>query len=964
MGKIINLHFYSEYSFFESPTKIKEYVNFGKNNEIECLVLTDHNNIHGYAEFRKYCNVNNIKPIFGIDLDVEDIRLILLAKNNKGFSEIKNFAYQKSKNTIIKFSDISDENLFIILNPNFKSKHVDHLKSLFKDFYFYDPSNNNSNIYIRDCRILDNEHYSSLKIINEIKELKLNPENDYCYDTSVNSIDNSLLNNINEIVKQCNVIFYDKQNMLPIFCENPLNYLKTLIETRIKERKDLREYDINIVKKRIDYEFSVIKKMNVENYFLIISDLINWAKENDISIGPGRGSVSGSLISYIIGITQINPLKYNLYFERFLNEERITLPDIDIDIQDDKRENVIEYLKKKYGHEHVAQICTFQRVGSKQALKDCGKFLEINFTRMNEITKLISGSDSLKESYEKNIKFKATIDSEEILTKLYECSLLIESLPRQVGIHAAGVVLSKSKIIDSIPIMNIDNNIVTQFSMEYIEDWDLLKIDLLGLRTLTIIKKIEEEIQKTFDKNFKFDQIPLDDQKTNKLLTSAKVLGIFQLESPGMMNTLSKVKINHFNDLVDTISLFRPGPMSNIPEYIKNKNDKNNIKSICDVYDEIVYSTNGIIIYQEQIMEIIQKVAGLSFAKADILRRAISKKNRNEILEMEKTFINGAINNNISEDIAKLIYAQIVKFAEYGFNKSHAVAYATLSYRMAYLKAKFPLCFFIGIMTLTTSMDTINKLVIEAKELKFNIFSPAINKISNDISHDKKNNIYLPLTFIKGLGEVANKKILNEYNQYGKFNDFFDFVARAKKANIGDSIIDILIESNSLREFGNMNTLIQNKSKALSYASTISFEDKNTNEIILDMSVKKPKLEVYDEDLRQEAKNEIKYLGMIYNAFITSKYESNDKLSNLKVGIEYKIVLSINKKKEIMTKFKKLAKCIEVSDSSTNETIWFNEKNLNIYETIEENTIGYATILKLDRNGRTYFNIYKWEKIK
>ena len=331
---------------------------------------------------------------------------------------------------------------------------------------------------------------------------------------------------------------------------------------------------------------------------------------------------------------------------------------------------------------------------------------------------------------------------------------------------------------------------------------------------------------------------------------------------------------------------------------------------------------------------------------------------------MEKTFINGAINNNISEDIAKLIYAQIVKFAEYGFNKSHAVAYATLSYRMAYLKAKFPLCFFIGIMTLTTSMDTINKLVIEAKELKFNIFSPAINKISNDISHDKKNNIYLPLTFIKGLGEVANKKILNEYNQYGKFNDFFDFVARAKKANIGDSIIDILIESNSLREFGNMNTLIQNKSKALSYASTISFEDKNTNEIILDMSVKKPKLEVYDEDLRQEAKNEIKYLGMIYNAFITSKYESNDKLSNLKVGIEYKIVLSINKKKEIMTKFKKLAKCIEVSDSSTNETIWFNEKNLNIYETIEENTIGYATILKLDRNGRTYFNIYKWEKIK
>ena len=432
---------------------------------------------------------------------------------------------------------------------------------------------------------------------------------------------------------------------------------------------------------------------------------------------------------------------------------------------------------------------------------------------------------------------------------------------------------------------------------------------------------MESEVIKIFDKNFKFDEIPLSDEKANKLLSSAKVLGIFQLESPGMMSTIQKVQINKFDDLVDTISLFRPGPLSNIPKYIENKNNKGSIEKISSEYDKIVSSTNGIIIYQEQIMEIIQKVAGLSFAKADILRRAISKKKKEDIIEMNQIFIEGAKNNNIVPTVAQKIYDQIVKFAEYGFNKSHAVAYATLSYRMAYLKARYPLCFYAGIISLTSSIDVINKSVIEARELKFNIESPMINKISRDINHDKQKTLYLPLTFVKGLGLAANNKILDEFEKNGSFKDFFNFIARCKRASIGDSIIDILIESNTLREFGNMNTLINNKVKALSYASAISYEDKNTKEIVLDLEAKQPKLEIFEEDLELESKNEIKYLGMIYNAFATSKYESNDKLNNLKVGIEYKIALYINNKKQLMTKFKKEAYCVEVSDSSTTETI-------------------------------------------
>ncbi len=959
-----NLHFNTEYSFFESPTKVKDYVENARKLGLNQLVITDHNNVHGYGEFRKYCHINNIKPIFGIDLDVEEGRVILLAKNNGGFLEIKELSFKKSKEEKISINDINDKNLFIINHPIFGIKKPEQLLSKFNDFYFYEQNNSKTNIFIKDARIINNESYPSLEIISKLKESKLDNKNNYVFGLLNENVDQKLIDTIDNILNNCNVIFDEKQNMLPTFCDNPLDYLKDEIKIKINIRKDLLNFNQEIVKERLKYELSVIEKMNVENYFLIISDLINWAKENNISVGPGRGSVSGSLIAYVLGITQINPLQYNLYFERFLNEERISMPDIDIDIQDDRRDDVINYLKNKYGYNNVSQICTFQRIGAKQALKDCGKFLDISFARMNEITKLISGSDTLKESYEKNLKFKSLIDSEEIFTKLYEYSLLIESLPRQVGIHAAGVVISKEPIINSIPISSIDGNIVTQLPMEFIEDWDLLKIDLLGLRTLTIIKKMESEVIKIFDKNFKFDEIPLSDEKANKLLSSAKVLGIFQLESPGMMSTIQKVQINKFDDLVDTISLFRPGPLSNIPKYIENKNNKGSIEKISSEYDKIVSSTNGIIIYQEQIMEIIQKVAGLSFAKADILRRAISKKKKEDIIEMNQIFIEGAKNNNIVPTVAQKIYDQIVKFAEYGFNKSHAVAYATLSYRMAYLKARYPLCFYAGIISLTSSIDVINKSVIEARELKFNIESPMINKISRDINHDKQKTLYLPLTFVKGLGLAANNKILDEFEKNGSFKDFFNFIARCKRASIGDSIIDILIESNTLREFGNMNTLINNKVKALSYASAISYEDKNTKEIILDLEAKQPKLEIFEEDLELESKNEIKYLGMIYNAFATSKYESNDKLNNLKVGIEYKIALYINNKKQLMTKFKKEAYCVEVSDSSTTETIWFNEKYKNVFDQINKGEIGYATILKLDRAGKKYINITKWEKIK
>lgn len=339
---------------------------------------------------------------------------------------------------------------------------------------------------------------------------------------------------------------------------------------------------------------------------------------------------------------------------------------------------------------------------------------------------------------------------------------------------------------------------------------------------------MEQNIQQIYDPNFRVEQIPLNDPKTNRLLSEAKVAGIFQLESPGMMATLEKVKVDCFTDLVDVISLFRPGPMSNFPKYLKNKANPQLIPHINEAYDQVIRQSHGIIIYQEQIMEIVQKVAGLSFAQADILRKAISKKNRIEIAEMQALFIKGALNQGTPLKVAEQIYHEIEKFAQYGFNKSHAVAYATVSYKMAYLKTKFPICFYSVLINLTAAVESINRYVKEARLLRFNIESPSVNKVSQEILHNKKDTIWLPISFIKGIGMAVMQKLIKELATNGPFQSFFDFICRAKMINLGNSAIDILIEANALREFGNMKTLMHNKTQAFNYAAVALTQDKTS----------------------------------------------------------------------------------------------------------------------------------------
>ncbi len=966
MSKFVNLHFNSEYSLLESNVTLSSYIEFAIENNISILSITDHNNMHGVDKFILLCKKNKIKPIIGVDLDVENFRLILLAKNYSGFQELNRLVSLKSKQEI-NIKDIDKTNLFIIDHPNygFIKKYNKLLDN--DNFYFNSKNVDNKNaIIVEENRIISRDDNETISILYSIKN-QTTKKFDYPGFRNESNLDEAIINKTNWIADQCNIEFPKVDSLFPNFrIENNMNsfdYLKLIVKNNYKDKfKLFDKNDINIVKNRIKYELSIIEKLNVSDYFLIIWDFMKWGRENIISFGPGRGSSAGSIICFLLEITEINPLDYGLLFERFLNPERISMPDIDIDIQDDKRGLLINYIQEKYGKDNVAQIITFQRMTSKSAFRDVARVLEIPNSEVNIISKLIPFESSLQDAFKTSSAFRAKINEKEIYTKAYNQSLRIENLPRQKGTHAAGIIISQIPLVKKIPVIYEDGNLISQFSMENLEYWGMLKIDLLGLRTLSTIENINEEIFKTTGNKISFKNIPLNDEVTNKLLSNGNTIGIFQLESPGMINTLRKVGVNNFDDLVAIISLFRPGPMSNIPQYIKIKQGEEKINYLSPEYDEVVKTTYGIIIYQEQIMEIAQKFAGMSFGKADLLRRAISKKDKFEMSKLKSVFIDGAISKGKSMDLTEKIYTEIEKFAEYGFNKSHAVAYATLSYKMAYLKTWYPIEFYTAIISSLPGLDTINKYVTEARSTGYLIVSPHIND-SRDNVYSINNQIFLPLIIIKGLGKVANEKIENDKRENGIYKSFYNFIARAKKMRLGDAIIDILIRSNALRDFGNMATLNANLIKAKNYADCVIVSQDEEMVINYDLALEQ-EIVVEEMVINEEINNEIKYLGAKFNSFPTLNYEHKNKLKNLSTQIEYKIVLfvdNITEKKEDKNGHK--FGIVSLSDSSGSEDIFIFYPNWEKFKEIKISSLLECKIIKSNSQSKSKFRLTGWKVI-
>lgn len=591
-------------------------------------------------------------------------------------------------------------------------------------------------------------------------------------------------------------------------------YLEELCQEGLKKRfgKNFNEE----ITDRLKYEISVIKETGFASYFLIVQDVVNWAKSQRIVVGPGRGSAAGSLVSYLLNVTNVDPLKNDLLFERFLNPERISMPDIDLDFTDRRRDEVIEYMRQKYGKDKVAQIITFGTMAARAVIRDVGRALGYAYSYCDQLAKMVPLGFSLQETIDKVSEFRDLYQTDEQATRLIDLAKKLEGVVRHASTHACGVVVSDKPLTDLIPLQyssRNDESIITQYEMHSVEDLGLLKMDFLGLKNLTIIEDTLSRIYILRDKlKIDIENIPLDDKKTIELFKKAHTTSVFQLESDGMKRYLKELKPTEFEDIVAMIALYRPGPMQFIPEYIARKNKKKSVEYLHPKLKPILEKTQGICIYQEQLMRIARDLAGFSLAEADVLRKAIGKKMVKLLHEQEEKFIKGAIDNGVDKKIAIKLWEWILPFAQYGFNKSHSCSYATIAYQTAYLKAHFPVEFMAAVLTSEkTDVERIAILIDECKRMKIEVLPPDINEsLKNFTVVPEKDKIRFGLLAIKNVGENAIDTIAEERTINGKFKSISDFLQRISPKNVTKKSMESLIKTGAFDKFGERNELLYN----------------------------------------------------------------------------------------------------------------------------------------------------------
>ena len=655
----------------------------------------------------------------------------------------------------------------------------------------------------------------------------------------------------------------------------------------------------SVYQQRLDYELDVIIRMQYADYFLIVWDFIRFAKTQHIYIGPGRGSAAGSLVAYCLGITHVDPIRYHLLFERFLNPERISMPDIDTDFPDNRRDEVIHYVEQLYGKHRVSHIITFNTLAAKQVLRDVGKAMEINPRQIDRLCKLVPNviKVTLDYAYQNDARFKELINSGETMRRLYATARKLEGLPRHASLHAAGIVFSDEAIEQVCPLIDVDEGIcATQFTMEYLEELGLIKMDFLGLRNLTIIDEIVQHINATADKKLDIMRIPLDDAKTYALIRAVDTVGVFQLESEGMKNLIRKMQPNCFEDIVATIALFRPGPMENIPEYLDRREHPEKVDYIHPSLQPILQNTYGIMIYQEQIMQVAQTMAGFTLGKADNLRKAISKKKGEELRRMQAEFISGALRKGYDEALAQKVYALIMKFANYGFNRSHSVAYGMIAYQLAYLKANAPLYFFNSLLNSVIGSETkTSEYVFEARKRNIQILLPDVNRSHNQYGIED-NALRFPFVGIKGIGSAVSSLIVEERDKKGEFRDFFDFTARMNGNKIGKKTIEILIYAGALDCFKvGRASLMASLEDALRYADLVKIED--VDQVLFDFDlVSKPAMTMMRDNATIRSEKEKEAIG-----FYLSRHPIADVRSRM--GKDLPILISLPKYKGRYVKF-------------------------------------------------------------
>ncbi len=621
------------------------------------------------------------------------------------------------------------------------------------------------------------------------------------------------IENTEKIAKRCNVDFDFGTRHLPAYAvpdgKDAFEYLRELCQSGLEKRYSPVSDELQ---KRLDYELGVIKSMGFVDYFLIVWDFIHFAKNNGVMVGPGRGSAAGSIVAYSLGITTVDPIKYGLIFERFLNPERVSMPDIDIDFAPNGRQKIIDYVVEKYGEGQVAQIITFGTMKAKLAIRDVGRALDIPYAEVDKVAKLVPFDlkMTISKALDISTELHALYENDPQIKELLDTSMALEGLPRHASTHAAGVVITSEPIVNYVPLqLNSENFITTQFTKDTVENLGLLKMDFLGLRNLTVIENAVKIIKRTRGIDLNMDEIDYDCKEVYELISSGNTDGVFQLESAGMQSFMQELKPDTLEDVIAGIALYRPGPMEQIPRYIKSKKNPKTIKYKHPLLKNILDVTYGCMVYQEQVLEIVRTLAGYSLGKADSMRRVISKKKADQMVIERKNFIYGSddgdipgcIKNGIDEQTAISIFDEINDFANYAFNKSHAAAYAFVTYQTAYLKTFYPVEYMASLISSIDDLDKINHYIANCKEMGIDRLPPDVNK-SEDTFTVENNSIRFGLSAVKNVGRAMILNLVNERKNNGEFKTFSDFIDRMAGRDMNKRALEGLISCGAFDSMG------------------------------------------------------------------------------------------------------------------------------------------------------------------
>ena len=950
----IHLRSQSSYSLSEGALKIEKLVNLAKKNNMPAIALTDNNNMFGILEFSIACINNSIQPIIGTSINYLDIQtkehpsqLNFLVMNEEGYINLlylSSISHTSGNNPIgIYHKDLKKYTNGLICyiggeyNPLLILKHqnqieeisvfINNFRNMFgQDFLFEIQRVQDPKIDGFEKEFLEYSQNFTIPIIGS-NNIKYENANDYnAHDALLCIAQKLTINQTNRKVSNSEIYFKTSEQMINIFGDIPeiiennfrialkCNYYpkeilpklpkfssdQNLSESELLNLKSkeglllrLQEMNINspsIYQERLNYELEIINNMGFSGYFLIVADFVNWAKNKEIAVGPGRGSGAGSVVAWSLSITDLDPLQYGLLFERFLNPERVSMPDFDIDFCQNRRDEVIEYVNNKYGKECVAHIITFGTLASRAAIRDVGRVLEIPYSEIDQFAKLFPYNPanplSLDESINSDKNLKELVASDERLSNVVDISLKLEGLHRHASTHAAGVVIGDSSIINIVPLYKDPNTSVnaTQFSMKYVEKAGLIKFDFLGLTTLSIIQDSIKLIKENHS-NFDLKHIPMDDKKTFQQLSKGEAIGIFQLESNGMGSVLRQLQPDKFEEIIAVVALFRPGPMDHIPSFCNRKHGKEKIEYLHPLLEKVLKETYGIIVYQEQVMQIAQVLSNYTLGEADLLRRAMGKKIQKEMDAQKNRFIEGAKSNKISINEASKIFDLVNKFAGYGFNKSHAAGYALLAYQTAYLKTNFPYEFMTA--TFNYSIDRTDRIILLNKELSslnIEFKKPDINHSQAKFSIEENNglkSIRFGLGAIKGVGIKSMSNLVKERENNGKFIDIIDFMNRLKGDVINKRQLEKLVQAGSFDSIEtNRARLFYNVPKFVEIYGGSNFKDQNQAMLFEENKLSFDDSNLFDQQIDDWSsgfllKNELEVIGFYFSSHPVSLYPKN-----------------------------------------------------------------------------------------